>query len=329
MGRMPAIGSERIRAQLVERRQRLAAVATRAAADADFARLVMEVDQALARLDVGAFGICEVCHDTIEEDQLLANPLTRVCFDHLSAPEQRALEADLELAARIQRELLPRAEADGGWDAAYEYVPARVVSGDYCDFFASPPGDRYFILGDVSGKGVGASLMVSHLHAVFRTLVHADLPLATMLERASRLFCESSLPGHFATLASVRASADGTVEIANAGHPPVLLLRDSTCRCIAATGLPLGLFCSQAFESTRIALEPGDVLVLYSDGMFEARDVTGEEYGLERLQAHVGALGAQAPREIVTAVMHDVLAFQRGTARFDDATVLAVRWNGR
>jgi sigma-B regulation protein RsbU (phosphoserine phosphatase) len=135
------------------------------------------------------------------------------------------LEHDLELATRIQRGLLPDpAQALDGWEFAYHYQPARIVSGDYCDIVAAD-GAMYFLLGDVSGKGVAASMLMSHLHAMVRALISVGLPLSALLERASRVFCESTLPMHYATLVCGRATADGEVEICNAGHVPPIVVR--------------------------------------------------------------------------------------------------------
>src|SRR5262245_35766196 len=109
-----------VRDQLVERRRALQDAADTVPGQADAVRLAAEVDAALERMDEGTFGICETCHESIEADRLLADPLIRFCIDHLTEPEQRALEQDLELASRIQRELLPKADVRvDGWDIAY------------------------------------------------------------------------------------------------------------------------------------------------------------------------------------------------------------------
>src|SRR6266567_2405187 len=147
------------------------------------------------RLERGTFGLCETCHDTIEAERLLADPLMRFCLDHLTQDEQRALESDLSLAARIQRRLLPEPGVElAGWEVRYHYQPAGMVSGDYCDLLQTNNG-LLFLLGDVSGKGVAASMLMSHLHATFRSLAEAGLPLERMVEDANRIFCESTLAG--------------------------------------------------------------------------------------------------------------------------------------
>src|SRR6202040_713669 len=193
-------------------------------ADASLSDLLSEVDAALSRIDQGTYGICETCHDPVEKERLLNDPLVRFCLDHLTREEQRALESDLELAARIQKGLLPPPELSAaGWQVRYQYEPAGPVSGDYCDVFESD-GGLLFLFGDVSGKGIAASMLMSHLHATFRSLAGTDLPLDHMVAAANRIFSESTMAGQFATLVVGRASRDGSVELVSAGHLPVLHL---------------------------------------------------------------------------------------------------------
>src|SRR5258705_3809532 len=178
-----------LREQLVERRQRLEAAIDVLPDTPEIIRLLGEVDAALQRMDRGVYGLCEVCHDPVEAERLLADPLIRFCLGDLTPYEQRALEEDLQLAAQIQTGLLPHHDKKvPGWDVAYYYQPAGVVSGDYCDFIDGEDHTLHFVLGDVSGKGVAASMLMAHLHAMFRTLISINLPLSEMIERASRVF---------------------------------------------------------------------------------------------------------------------------------------------
>lgn len=140
------------RTQLLDRRAKLE-LASVLGASPDISRLLDEVDAALARIDGGTFGACESCGEPIEADRLLADPLTRFCLDHLSPAEQRALQQDLELASRIQRELLPKRDARfDGWQVAYHYRPAGPVSGDYCDLIPGQSGQVYSSSGTSSAR---------------------------------------------------------------------------------------------------------------------------------------------------------------------------------
>ena len=323
------------RDQLLDRRQKLETAAATLRGATDVTRLLQEVDAALRRMDIGTFGLCETCGDAVETDRLLADPLTRFCLDHLTITEQRALEEDLELASRIQRELLPRGEArpgglDGpnGWEMAYHYQPLGPVSGDYCDLIQGDGGQTYFLVGDVAGHGVAAAMLMSHLSATLRTLISVGLPLSQLIERASRVFCESTLPNHYATLVCGRASASGEIEICNAGHPPPLVVRGGgrgeTLR-LDATGLPIGMFCSESFTSQTVRLEHGETLLLYTDGLLETRNSSGVEYGIERLAALSVAAATLDSKSTVAACLGDLASFRGAVPSTDDLTIMAVR----
>jgi phosphoserine phosphatase RsbU/P len=315
-----------LREQLIDRQHKLRAVAATRVAEPEITRLLQEVDEALHRMATGTFGICEACHEPIEAERLLVNPLLRFCLPHLTPAQQRALEEDLDLACQIQQGLLPARDfASGSWKAAYHYEPAGPVSGDYCDLVATEDDAVYFVLGDVAGKGVAASMLMVHLHAMFRSLISVKLPLQNLVSRASRVFCESTPIGHYATLACGRASASGEVEICNAGHLPPLLVSDRSIQLIEATGLPLGLFCDEQFSTTKLQLAPGDKLLLYTDGLSEAQNALGIEYGTERLMRLAGECGAVTPRDIVAACRNDVSAFLGESQKTDDFTLLALQ----
>jgi sigma-B regulation protein RsbU (phosphoserine phosphatase) len=317
------------REQLTDRRRRLEQVTTVAPADEQVRRLIHEVDAALQRIELGSFGLCETCHDPIETDRLLADPLTRFCLDHLTALEQRALQRDLDLAARIQRELLPKPDlAVDGWDVAFHYQAAGPVSGDYCDLVRGPDGSLYVIVGDVAGKGVAAAMLMSHLSAMLRALISTGLPLDQLMERASRVFCESTLPTHYATMVCACASPSGEVEVCNAGHPPPFVIGRDGVAEIGATNLPIGMFCTEQFKSERVRLNAGDTMFLYTDGYLEAQNEQDEEYGLSRVRTLAAAQAGVQPRAVVDACVQEFAAFRGSRASIDDVTIMAVRRHG-
>lgn len=323
---MATVIDSAMRGQLLERRHRLEAATAEADDAAQFQRLLEEVDAALARMDEATYGLCEVCHDPVEADRLLADPLVCVCLGCLSPRQRRALEEDLELAAQIQAGLLPCREfRHDGWQVSYHYEAASLVSGDYCDFVTAEDGSLYFMLGDVAGKGVAASLLMSQLHAMFRVLTPLGLPVNQLVERASRLFCESTLPTHYATLVVGRADAAGEVEICNAGHLPPILMRDGRARLIEATGLPVGIFCNEQFTSEKFRAEAGDTLFLFTDGLSESRDPEAAEYGSDRLRSLLCRNHSLAPADLIGACLRDLAEFSAGAPKHDDLTVLALR----
>src|SRR5437588_9115785 len=156
-----------------------------------------------------------------------------------------------------------------------------MASGDYCDLLETD-GGLLFMLGDVSGKGVAASMLMSHLHATFRSLSEAGLQLDRMVEDANRIFCESTLAGQFATLVVGRAAHDGSVEFVSAGHLPLLHLHVDGATPRDSTGVPLGMFCNTRFPVQRLTLAHGDAVFLYTDGLTEPRNRDGQEYVLHR-----------------------------------------------
>ena len=214
-----------------------------------------------------------------------------------------------------------------GWDVSYRYDAAGVVSGDYCDYLVTGSGDIFFMVGDVSGKGIAASMLMSHLHAAFHTLIPMNLPLAQIMSRASGLFLESALPAQYATLVCGKASRDGDVEIANAGHPPPLVVATDRTARIDATGLPIGMFQNEGFEVTRVRLTPDQTLLMYTDGVVEAEDVEGREYGMDRLAAAAARSVTQPLSALVHACLTDLAGFRGTATRSDDITILALRSN--
>jgi sigma-B regulation protein RsbU (phosphoserine phosphatase) len=181
------------------------------------------------------------------------------------------------------------------------------------------------MLGDVSGKGVAASMLMSHLHATFRSLAEAGLPLDRMVQDANRIFCESTLAGQFATLVIGRAAHDGSVEFVSAGHLPLLHLHVDGVAPKDSTGVPLGMFCNASFPVHRLTLARGDTVFLYTDGLTEARNRAGQEYGLERIRALAERHTGKAPDGLISECLDDLLSFGEGLKQMDDLTLLVVR----
>ena len=314
-----------LREQLLYRRHTLEKSIAESAAAAQLVELLQQVDQALERMDHGTYGICEVCHESVEPERLAADPLARFCLDHLTPAGQRALEQDLQLARRIQAGLLPKSDmAHDGWHTCYHYQPAALVSGDYCDVVDGGRRGLFFMLGDVSGKGIAAAMLMANLHALFRALISAGLPLGELVTQASRAFCETTLATHYATLVCGRAQNTGEIEICNAGHLPPLHIHQGKVVEVPSTGLPLGMFCSQEFTLSRISLQAGDTLLLYTDGLTEAEDAAGTPYGTERLSRLAAGNHAAAGSGLVSSCLKDLDAFRGAAEMRDDLTLMAV-----
>lgn len=313
-----------LQGQLEERKRRLEQAIALTPQKGGLGALLREVDSALTRMDDGAYGLCEECHDTIEKDRLLADPLCRYCLDHLTAEQRKALQRDLDLAAEVQRKLLPQANLrTGEWETSYHYAPHGPVSGDYCDLI---PFDSqlFFVLGDVSGKGVAASMLMTQLHALFRSLTRLRLPLCQIIAQTNRVLCESALAGQYATVVCGHANADGEVEIHNAGHLPAVIVRRDGALQIESMGFPLGMFLEGEFPVCSHKLETGDTLLLFSDGLSEAR-CADDEYGVERIIRCIQKQSGRKAAELVAGCLDDMRTFTKGEPQFDDLTVLAIQ----
>lgn len=314
-----------LRQQLNERRDRLENSAKNLPEPVKIYRLLQQIDRAIERLDKGSFGICEVCHDPIEPDRLAHDPMITVCLDHLNSEQRRALENDLELAAKIQRGLLPKQNISiSGWDFSYRYQPAGIVSGDFCDFIPLDDQNIFFVLGDVSGKGISASLMMSQLHALTRSFLTFGLSLGEMVRRTNRLFCESILSNNYATMVFGKADSKGEIEVCIAGHNPPLILKDNEVIKVKANGIPVGLFCNSEYTSSKYSLNPGNTILVYTDGLTESHS-NGTEYGEERLLENFLKAGSQTPELIIDQLLRDHGTFLNGSNTTDDLTIAVLK----
>ena len=250
----------------------------------------------------------------------------------MSATTQPGLDADLQLASRVQRGLLPNASCLATWEIALSYEAAQHVSGDYLDLVEMGIDSFVFLLGDVSGKGVAAALLMAHLHASVRMLLASGLSLDQIVKETSSTFCQSSLPAQFATLVIGKATNAGEVELINAGQTPVLLACKGTTKQFPATEVPLGLFCRIEAEPVSTPghenAVPGDTLLLYSDGITETTGMDGSEYGMQRLQDLFSRTVRDGPQQTIDAVLKDLRSFSSESELADDRSLLALRFRG-
>ena len=314
--------------QLLDRQQRLRDAEFENLVAADVSRLLGEVDEALTRFNKGTFGLCEECHDPIEPERLIADPLIKLCLGDLTQKQLDAIQEDLQLAAEIQKRLLPKSNFSSEFlDADFAYQPAGIVSGDYVDLIPHD-GELYFILGDVSGKGMAASILMSNLHAMFHVLVPLGLPVCDLVERANRLFAGSTLANQYATLVVGKINANGEVEMCNAGHLPPIIVGGEKSVELGASGLPLGMFSDSSFISSGVRLNPGETLLLFTDGVTEANDNDGTEFGTDRLRESINGSAVGNPTDLLQTCVNAVAAFRNGAARNDDVTMLALKFTG-
>lgn len=313
-----------VQEQLVARLDTLRRVSLENGSNSEFGRFLEEVDAALAKFENGTYGICEECHESMGAERMLADPLARVCLDELSDKKKRLLEDDLQFAAEIQRGLLPQRDiAHHPWKVDFAYEPAGIVSGDYCDVIVHN-GDLYFILGDVSGKGMAASLLMSNLHAIFHSLVPLGLEVSELMTRTNRLLFGSSLANQFATLVCGKADANGEIETVNAGHLPPLLIKNGVKGELDHAGLPLGMFCDAEFASSTVKLNRGDSLLLFTDGVTETVNADGTEFGSQRLCEALNGFASGEPGDLIAHCLGHVSSFRGEAERHDDLSMLAL-----
>jgi sigma-B regulation protein RsbU (phosphoserine phosphatase) len=318
-----------LRTDLINWRERLEATAKNSADTMQLGGLLREVSAAIERLGQEGYGVCQVCHDLIGQAAMSVDPLAKTCLSCFTPEQLKELEQDLDRAWLIQGELLPKQNMKfNGWEVSYHYEPAGPVSGDYCDLVSLDNGDLYFLIGDVAGKGVAASLLMSRLHAIFRSLIGVGLGVSQLVERANELFAETSMRPYYATLVCGRAATSGEVEICNAGHCSPLLLKDGGVSSIAATGLPIGMFCQERYTSTRLKMDKGDRLLLYTDGLSEARNHNDHEYGEDRLGAVLGECHQLPALALVNRLITDVNEFSLVRPMSDDLTVMVIELVG-
>jgi len=319
-----------LRTELINWRERLEASARDSAEGVQLDGLLREVESAIKRLsERDTYGICQVCHDLIGQAAMNADPLARNCVSCFTPQQLKELEQDLDRAWLVQGELLPKQNLKfNGWEVSYHYEPAGPVSGDYCDLISTDAGDLYFLIGDVSGKGIAASLLMSRLHAIFRSLIGAGLGVSELVERANQIFAETTMRPYYATLVCGKAAPNGDLEVCNAGHCPPLLLHDDEIMTLPATGLPIGMFCQERYSATKAKLNRGDRLLLYTDGLSEARDLNDAEYGESRLHSFLRQAGSYTAAPLVEKMLADLKEFSLSPRINDDLTLMAIEMVG-
>ena len=319
-----------LRTDLMNWRRRLEATAEGSNGDLELGGLLREVQAAIENLTrAESYGVCQVCHDLIGQAAMNADPLARFCLSCLTPRQLEELERDLDRAWLIQGESLPKQNLKfNGWEVAHHYQPAGLVGGDYCDLVVTEAGDLYFMIGDVSGKGIAASFLMSRLHAIFRSLIGSGLSVTELVERANGVFADTTMRPYYATLVCGRATANGAIEICNAGHCAPLHLHDGQVTSVPATGLPLGMFCDQRYGVTTLDAAQGDRLVLYTDGLSETRDKNDDEYGKDRLQLMLSQSHALPTQALVTRVLEDARVFSEDQPLQDDLTLMAIELVG-
>ena len=258
---------------------------------------------------------------------------TRIEHERLAEIEhqERLMARDLEQAADIQRRFLPAtAPAVPGLDLSGHNAPCRTVGGDYYDFFPYPTGRVAMVLGDVSGKGMPASLLMMSLQAYVQMLLDEPDDLGAVITRLNRMTATNCPSNRFITFfMCLLDGATGDLVYSNAGHNPPLVMRaDGKAEWLEAGGCPLGIMAAMKYDEARNHLGPGDVLVIFSDGVTDAMDPDEKEFGEERLASVVRDHRKECSPAILEAVNRAIADWAAGTPLPDDLTLLVARRAG-
>ncbi len=241
---------------------------------------------------------------------------------------RQIMERDLEQAALIQRQYLPSsAPAVSGLELAGYNAPCRTVGGDYYDFFAYPSGRVAMVLGDVSGKGMAASLMMMGLQARVQVLIDEPDDLAATITRLNRITAANCPPARFITLfLCVLDGQTGELVYTNAGHNAPLILRASGgFESLTEGGPPLGILSNFTYHEYRTRLEPGDILAIYSDGVTEAVSPEDEEFETDHLAHSIHSHSTEPPADIIARINEDIFTWTQGAPAADDVTLILAR----
>jgi len=281
------------------------------------------------RFDTGLFRTED--RETLEAFSAYAATAIENARLYESLAERERMEGELLIAGEIQADLLPgRMPAVGPFETAGRMVPAREVGGDFYDWIQAGGGGVHIVVGDVSGKGVPAGLLMVMAHTTLRSLARENRSPREILVEANRVLEGNIKDDSFLTVLVLdMAPGDTVLRYTSAGHPRPLLFdaAGGRTRYLPSEGIALGILpdCSDILAEERVEMAPGDTLVLYSDGVTECRDPSGQLYGTERFASLVAEWALSGPGRLVQAIFEDLERYRAGEEASDDVTVVAVQ----
>jgi sigma-B regulation protein RsbU (phosphoserine phosphatase) len=238
-------------------------------------------------------------------------------------------ERDLALAAQVQHRVLPKPLTLPGIDIAAEMKTARMLGGDYYDFFRVSDDVIDLVIADVSGKGAAASLLMPSLAVALHLRARELAGPAHVIADLDGVLKQITNSATFVTMFYARFHrATRVLEYANAGHNPPVLLRSRSCESLLldeAGGPILGILPNAQYSDASVTLDPGDILTLYTDGVTEQENEHGEEFSVDRLRDVISREGADSAAQVVAHVSEAVSAFAGETEQADDLTLVVLR----
>jgi serine phosphatase RsbU (regulator of sigma subunit) len=279
---------------------------------------------------------CRMGHRSFEEADLrLLTSLANVAAAKIQnarlmaeAAEKKQMDREFALAQEIQQRLLPEEPPEvPGYELFGSNVPSRQVSGDYFDFRVRSDSQVYAAIADVCGKGVGPALLMASLQASFHAWADELVPVAEMTGRLSEAISRRTGPDRFITFfLTLLDPKSGEVEYTNAGHNQGIIVRkNGKVEELPSHGLPLALFPGRPYGSSKIVLEPEDFLCLYTDGVTEAANAAGNEFGLERLKTFLATQTGRDLSDVDTSLSAVLEEHAEGEHFADDRTLLMIR----
>ena len=243
--------------------------------------------------------------------------------------EKAKLGQEMRIAAEIQQALLPKAPPTADYfDAAAAMEACRSIGGDFYDYIGFPDGTFGFVLGDVAGKGPPAALLGAMLQGMFAAQAYSAEGPSQAIARVNQALFRRAVEARFVTLLYGVVKPDGRLTYCNAGHNPPFLIQKDGVRRLETGGMIVGLFDEADFEEEILTLEPGDLLVVFTDGVSEALSKTGEEFGDDRLLQAIQSKPGTSAEVMLETVFVAVRKFAAGAVQSDDITALVVRYLG-
>ncbi len=292
---------------------------------------IISNDEVVGIFDLESDELNAYTHDDMQVLLLLASQVAIIIEKvmlHEQLVEKKRLQGQLEVARQVQLQLLPASDpVIADFDISAYNFSTEEVSGDYYDWVRIYDDQLGLVIADVSGKGVPAALLMAFLRASLRAAIHIGYAPHISMAKANNLLWESIERNQFVTaFYGVLDTSNRTLAYSNAGHnPPLMVNANGSAHFIERGGLPLGMFRDTRYYEYYLSLEPGQVLVLYTDGVTEAANKSDEEYGRERLAQRVLEGRHLGARELIDFIQQDVLAFTDGRGADDDITFFVIK----
>jgi sigma-B regulation protein RsbU (phosphoserine phosphatase) len=289
---------------------------------------IRQLDSVLKKAEDKTLGLCEVCHEQVEVSRLEMDYTACVCLEHLTSEERTRLENDLELSQKVQKALLPHElPIIHSLEIAAFSQPAHIVGGDYFDFLRFKDDSPAFVIADVMGKGMAASMLMANLQASLHIITPENIEPANVVARLNHLFCHNIRLTKFVTLFLARYNeTTGVLTYCNAGHnPPLLRKHNGLIKYLRPTGAAIGLIEQSDFQQEEIRLEVDDYILLYTDGVVESANYNKELFGEERLEEFLDRSSHLSAPQMIASLRETVQRFTQIQSPADDTTIIAMK----